>query len=81
MNTVLTNLNALLEVVLVGIAFGAGLPVVFAFGVRLHASASGPARAGGYACFGVVLVAVLCGVLWIAKAFLAAKLGVHLFGA
>ncbi|MEV0356607.1 hypothetical protein AB0H71_11140 [Nocardia sp. NPDC050697] len=81
MNTLATNLHALLEVVLAGIFFGAGLPALFAFGVRFHASGGGPARAGAYACFGIVCAAVVCGVLWIAKAFLAAKLGVHIFGA
>ncbi|MFC3963286.1 hypothetical protein [Nocardia jiangsuensis] len=81
MNTVVTNLNALLEVVLAGIVFGAGLPAVFAFGVRFYAGGGAPARAGAYACFGIVVAAVVCGVLWVAKAFLAAKLGVHIFGA
>lgn len=81
MNTLLTNLHALLEVVLAGILFGAGLPAVFAFGVRFHAGGSGVARAGAYACFGIVVIAVVCGVLWTAKAFLAARLGVHIFGA
>jgi hypothetical protein len=31
-------------------------------------------------CFGLVIAAVVTGILYIAKAFIAAKFGIHLFG-
>lgn len=79
------------RVLLVGALFGAGLPALFALGLRLHAAGAGdvdgstarrPAlTAAGYALFGVVIAAVLLGVLWITRNSLHHYLGISLFGA
>ncbi|WP_433730715.1 hypothetical protein ACQP0C_04155 [Nocardia sp. CA-129566] len=92
MHTLITNLNALWQVTLAGLLLGAGLPIVFAVGVRLWSvadavSADGHAArrnyralAGAYACFALIVAAIVTGILYTAKAFLAAELGIHLFG-
>ncbi|WP_433682351.1 hypothetical protein [Nocardia sp. CA-119907] len=92
MHTLVTNLNALWKVTLAGLLLGAGLPIVFAVGVRLWsvadaASADGRAGqrnhralAGAYACFALIIAAIVTGILYTAKAFLAAEFGIHLFG-
>ncbi|WP_433712092.1 hypothetical protein ACQP2U_38635 [Nocardia sp. CA-084685] len=93
MHTLVTNLNALWKVTVAGLVLGAGLPIVFAVGVRLWSVAETvpaegggaqrhyPALAGAYACFALIVVAIVTGILYTAKAFLAAKFGIHLFGA
>ncbi|TQM30130.1 hypothetical protein [Nocardia bhagyanarayanae] len=92
MQTLVTNLNSLWKVVAVSLVLGAGLPIVFALGVRLWSAADTvdgeggvarrnyPALAGAYACFALIVVAIVTGILYTAKAFLAAKFGIHLFG-
>lgn len=90
METVLTNLRSLGEVTLAALVLGAGLPMVFALGVRLWSAATaGPdgavrrnpvALAGAYLCLITVLAVVVAAVLFVAKAFLADRLGIHLFG-
>ncbi|MEU0501509.1 hypothetical protein [Nocardia sp. NPDC005998] len=89
MHTLVTNLNALWKVTLAGLLLGAGLPIVFAVGVRLWSAAdvdgraaqrNYPALAGAYACFTLIIAAIVTGILYTAKAFLAAKFGIHLFG-
>lgn len=92
MQTLLTNMNSLWKVTLAALILGAGLPIVFAVGVRLWSSADSagpdgtvarrnyPALAGAYACFALVIVAIVAGILYTAKAFIAARLGIHLFG-
>ncbi|WP_067841066.1 hypothetical protein [Nocardia lijiangensis] len=92
MHTLVTNLNSLWKVVAVSLVLGAGLPVVFAVGVRLWSAADTvgregsvarrnyPALVGAYACFALIVVAIVTGILYTAKAFLAAKFGIHLFG-
>ncbi|WP_433627760.1 hypothetical protein [Nocardia sp. CA-120079] len=93
MHTLVTNLDALWKVTVAGLLLGAGLPIVFAVGVRLWSvadtvSAEGtaaqhnyPALAGACACFALILAAILTGILYTARAFLAAGFGIHLFGA
>ncbi|NUP25268.1 MAG: hypothetical protein HOQ44_00995 [Nocardia sp.] len=91
MGTVLTNLRSLGEVTLAALVLGAGLPMVFALGVRLWSAAEtagsdGSVRRhpaaliGACACLFVVVAVVVAGVLFVAKAFLAHRLGIHLFG-
>ena len=79
------------RVLLVGALFGAGLPALFALGLRLHAVGAGdvdgvdgrrPAfTVLGYALFAIVLAAVVTGVLWITRSSLQHYLGISLFGA
>lgn len=90
MDTVVLISKELWRVTLAALVFGAGLPAIFALGVRFQSRADGtvtlsPARrraalAAAAVCFAVVLAAVVTGVLYVAKAFLAARLGIHLFG-
>ncbi|MGW4088385.1 hypothetical protein [Nocardia sp. NPDC004750] len=90
MHTLVTNLSALWKVIVAGLVLGAGLPMVFAIGVRfwsMTATADAgtvrrnyPALAVALACFVLVVVAIVTGILYTAKAFLAAKFGIHLFG-
>ncbi|MFD6162617.1 hypothetical protein ACFWF7_17795 [Nocardia sp. NPDC060256] len=92
MHTLITNLNALWKVMLAGLILGAGLPLVFAVGVRFWSTgdtvtADGrvaqrnyPALAVAVVCFGLIIAAIVTGILYTAKAFIAAKFGIHLFG-
>ncbi|MFC9438128.1 hypothetical protein [Nocardia sp. NPDC057030] len=92
MHTLITNLNALWKVMLAGLILGAGLPLVFAVGVRFWSagdavSADGrvaqrnyPALAVAVLCFGLIIAAIVTGILYTAKAFIAARFGIHLFG-
>ncbi|WP_328388909.1 hypothetical protein [Nocardia sp. NBC_00416] len=91
MVTVLTNLRSLGQVTLAALVLGAGLPMVFAFGVRLWSLSEtvapdgsvrrrAVARVGAYTCLFAVVAVVIAGVLFVAKAFLAHRFGIHLFG-
>ncbi|MEV6431194.1 hypothetical protein [Nocardia sp. NPDC051463] len=92
MHTLITNLNSLWKVTAAGLVLGAGLPIIFAVGVRFWSVADSvtaeggavrrnyPALAGALACFGLIIAAIITGILYTAKAFLAAKFGIHLFG-
>ncbi|WP_019932611.1 hypothetical protein [Nocardia sp. BMG111209] len=89
MHTLLTDLKDLGRVTLAALLLGAGLPAVFAIGVRLQsryrdpASAGSPRRAAGAGallCYALVLGIAVAGVLFVAKAFLATRFGIHLFG-
>ncbi|APA94175.1 hypothetical protein [Nocardia seriolae] len=89
MHTLLNNLSDLWRVMLAALIFGAGLPTVFAVGIRCRAQvddgATGTTRTvalvASTLCFAVVMIAVVVGVLFIAKGFLATRLGIHLLGA
>ncbi|NKY27232.1 hypothetical protein [Nocardia gamkensis] len=92
MHTLVTNLNALWKVVAAGLVLGAGLPMIFAIGVRFWSTTvttdagagavrrNYPALAVALACFALVVVAIVSGILYTAKAFIAARFGIHLFG-
>ena len=93
MHALVTNLNALWQVTLTGLILGAGVPMVFAFGIRFWSAAGAataadgggarrdyPALAAALLCFGLVIGAIVVGILYTAKAFIAARLGIHLFG-
>ncbi|MTE16511.1 hypothetical protein [Nocardia aurantiaca] len=89
MHTLLHNLSDLWRVMLAALIFGAGLPTVFAVGIRLRAQVDDGARGAGRTaalfastvCFALVMIAVVAGVLFIARGFLASRLGIHLLGA
>ncbi|MQY18276.1 hypothetical protein [Nocardia macrotermitis] len=95
MHTLLTDLRELWRVTLAALIFGAGLPAIFAVGIRFQSVArvgvSGTSEvtplsrrraavAMAALCYAVVLAVVVAGVLFVAKAFLASRLGIHLFG-
>ncbi|KAF0966765.1 MULTISPECIES: hypothetical protein [unclassified Rhodococcus (in: high G+C Gram-positive bacteria)] len=88
MTLLTTTIQSLWQVVLVGLLFGAGLPAIFALGLRSLGGAdtaegtSQPtvaARIGAYACFAVVLIAIITGILLLMKDFLATSFGIHIF--
>ncbi|WP_330254262.1 hypothetical protein OG874_06835 [Nocardia sp. NBC_00565] len=79
------------EVTLIAVLLGAGLPLIFAVGIRFWsletATANGaPARnplaqAVAYLCFAIVVIAVMIGILYIAKDFISHTFDIQLFGA
>jgi hypothetical protein len=88
------NYTAAFKILVFGLLMGAGLPALFAIAVRLNAEGAGvgdhsgavaqrnPVLAGlSWVIFGVVLVAVLIGVLFIARDFIGHQTGVYLLGA
>ncbi len=77
------NYVATLKILLLGLLFGAGLPALFAVGVRLGAAGTGSVDADGtvsrknpalavlsWAIFALVLAVVVVGVLLIARDFI-----------
>ncbi|MEU4316211.1 hypothetical protein [Nocardia sp. NPDC024068] len=91
MSTFLADLRSLGEVLLAALVLGAGLPAVFALGVRWWSVAERPgpdgsvrhnfaAWTGAVICLAVVLAVVVAGVLFVAKAFLADRFGIHILG-
>ena len=85
----LTNTaNSLWQVVLVGLLFGAGLPALFALGLRSLSAGVEPGtdgqpttagKLGAAACFAVVLIAIIAGILMLMQDFLASSFGIHVF--
>jgi hypothetical protein len=88
------NLAAVGKIVLFGLLVGAGLPALFAVGVRLNAEGAGAAEHGGavaqknpvlatlsWLLFAVVFVAVTVGVLFIARDFIGQHTGLYILGA
>ncbi|MFD4294313.1 hypothetical protein ACFWPA_07290 [Rhodococcus sp. NPDC058505] len=85
--------ESLWQVILVGLLLGAGLPALFAFGLRLLGSGNAaPVADGGDAatrrplmvaaaavCFAVVVIAIVTGILFIMADFLDHTFGVELF--
>ncbi|MBO0852626.1 MAG: hypothetical protein J2P18_02525 [Nocardia sp.] len=92
MHTFETMTKSLGEVALVALLLGGGLPLIFAVGVRFWATET--AGEGGalakpnpvlqaiaYICFGIVAVAVLLGIIYVAKDFISHTFHIQLFGA
>ncbi|MFT4220191.1 MAG: hypothetical protein QM611_06705 [Microbacterium sp.] len=85
-------LLAAVRVLGVGLLFGAGLPALFALGIRLRAAGAGEVADGvqaarrpaltatGNVLFLIVIAAVVTGVLWITRHSLDHYLGISLFG-
>ncbi|MGC0365412.1 hypothetical protein ABH922_003396 [Rhodococcus sp. 27YEA15] len=87
MHLITDTLESLWQVVAVGLLFGAGLPAIFALGIKSLSlrTAGGPdaptplGRTVAYLCFAVVLVTVFAGILLLMKNFLASTFGIHVF--
>jgi hypothetical protein len=88
MHTLVMDLQQLWRVTLAALLFGAGLPLVFAVGVRYQSAGRAEtspltqrctALAVAALCYAIVLAVVITGVLFVAKDFLASRLGIHLF--
>lgn len=81
------TLNSLWQVVAVGLLFGAGLPAIFAFGLKSLSlqnadGTDGPTaagRAGAYLCFAIVLITIFAGILLLMKDFLSTTFGINVF--
>ncbi|CAM2840301.1 hypothetical protein RHDE110596_03495 [Prescottella defluvii] len=82
--------NSLWQVVLVGLLLGAGLPAIFALGLKSlslgaqtgpdgQMSASPLGKLGAAACFATVLIAIIAGILMLMQDFLASSFGIHVF--
>jgi len=85
--------ESLWQVILVGLLLGAGLPAMFALGLRLLDSGTttvdetGAAtttrspltRVAAVACFAVVVIAIVTGILFIMSDFLDHTFGIELF--
>lgn len=92
MDIITTAANGAWKVFLAGIVFGVGLPAIFALGLRsltlgTVTAADGETSvgktspvglAGAYACFAVVIAAILVGVLFITKGSIKHYLGIEL---
>ncbi len=86
------NYTAALKILVVGLVLGAGLPALFAIGVRLSAEGAGVTEHSAaqrnpmvatlsWVVFTLVVVAVLIGVLFIARDFIGHQTGLYLLGA
>ncbi|MEU4691546.1 hypothetical protein [Actinoplanes sp. NPDC023714] len=65
MDNLTLALDAVWRILLAGLLLGAGLPAIFALGVRSLAHGGTAGRAGGYASFTIVLLAVALGITFI----------------
>lgn len=88
------NYEAIMQIIVAGLILGAGLPALFSLGVRLNAEGSGLVAhdgtvaqrnpmliALGWVIFGLVLLAVIVGVLFIARDFIGHHTGLYILGA
>jgi len=87
------NYIASLKILIFGLIVGAGLPALFAVGVRLNAEGAGVVQhdgvtrrnpallALGWLIFALVLAAVILGVLYIASDFIGHHTGWYILGA
>lgn len=93
--TALEMLNAIVHVAGLGILFGAGIPALFAIGIRCMAGEVRPGPNGttehvrgprlpmrilGYTVFAICAVCIVFAVLWIAKESILHYLGFNLLG-
>ncbi|MCE4267593.1 MULTISPECIES: hypothetical protein [Rhodococcus] len=87
MHLLTDTLESLWQVVAVGLLFGAGLPAIFALGLKSLSlqnadGSDGPTalgKAGAYLCFAVVLITIFAGILLLMKNFLASTFGINVF--
>ncbi|MCK7637460.1 hypothetical protein [Corynebacterium pygosceleis] len=86
--SVATLISDLLQVILAGLVLGAGLPALFAVGVRLASPAAHsatqtvPTWRKGLAglCFAVIVGSIILGIMWITKGVLHDSFGLDIFG-
>lgn len=86
-----TLFGSLVDVTLAGILLGAGLPALFALGVRFaHAPVAADGTTTGSAsvlgkiaatiCFGIIIIAIVVGILWVTKSTIYEYMGFDIFG-
>lgn len=79
--------SSITKVLAIGLLLGAGLPALFALGMRLEAVGHGdlgkPAnpvfRVLGYAIFGLTILVIVVGILWVTRQTLAYYLDLRIF--
>lgn len=84
--------EAIGKVLVVGLAFGAGLPALFAIGLRVQSLANGAVDADGttsgphpalkplaYVIFAIVVLVIVVGILWITRQTIYYYTGIKLF--
>lgn len=89
---IISMAKSALDVLLAGLFFGAGLPMIFTMGITLWSKATSTVNEDGTVqrnyftlaaagvCFLVVIVAILVGVLWITRKSMKHYLGIAVFG-
>lgn len=85
----------IIPVLVAGLVFGAGLPALYALGMRLMSGtteytadgrlieiepAHGVAKAIAYIIFAIIVCVIIAGILWIANDFIHHMTGVDIFG-
>ena len=89
------NYEASLKILVFGLVLGSGLPALFALAVRAGAAGAGVAGSDGAAVwpknpaltalswliYGLALVAVVIGVLYVARDFIGLHTGMYILGA
>jgi hypothetical protein len=89
------NYQASLKILIFGLLLGSGLPALFALAVRAGAAGAGVQISNGaavarknpaltalsYALYALALVAVVIGVLYVAREFIGAHTGLYILGA
>ncbi len=89
------NYEASLKILVFGLVLGSGLPALFALGVRAGAAGAGVEGSDGtavgqknpaltavsYALYALALVAVVIGVLYVARDFIGLHTGMYILGA
>jgi hypothetical protein len=72
-------LESILRVLLVGLVLGAGLPAVFAVGLRAYSSGTAALKPVGLLLFGFVAAVIVLAILWITRGTIIHHFGVDLF--
>ena len=89
------NYQASLKILIFGLLLGSGLPVLFALAVRVGSAGAGVQGSDGaavahknpaltaisYTLYALALVAVVIGVLYVAREFIGAHTGLYILGA
>jgi hypothetical protein len=89
------NYEASLKILVFGLVLGSGLPALFALGVRAGAAGAGAEGSDGtavgqknpaltalsYTLYALALVAVVIGVLYVARDFIGLHTGMYILGA
>jgi hypothetical protein len=89
------NYQASVKILIFGLILGSGLPALFALAVRVGAAGDGVIGSNGaavrqkypaltaisYALYALALVAVMIGVLYVAREFIGAHTGMYILGA
>jgi hypothetical protein len=86
------TVKAIFNVLVVGLLLGAGLPAIYAIGIRLYSAGSGDVSADGtvtnanpalkgiaYLLFAIIAAVILAGILWITRGTIDYYFGVELF--